>query len=84
MFKEDQTSVINGVLTNYTGFLQSRYINGTWGNQDPAFCSPLLNFTSCYLNSGGHETHEGSTWMYTLYVLYLASLTHYQILFRGY
>lgn len=43
-------------------------MNGTWGFQDPIFCSPLLNFTSCYLNPDGHETYEGSSWLYTTYV----------------
>ena len=69
MFKADQKSSIRGVDTNFTGFLQPRYPNGTWGYQDPIFCSPLLNFSSCYLNPDGHETYEGSAWMYTLYVL---------------
>lgn len=27
-----------------------------------------LQFTSCYLNADGHETYEGSSWLYTLYV----------------
>ncbi|KAJ5679915.1 secreted glycosidase [Penicillium macrosclerotiorum] len=67
MFKADQKSSINGVNTNFTGFLQPRYTNGTWGYQDPIFCSPLLNFTSCYLNPTGHETYEGSSWLYTFY-----------------
>ncbi|KAF7114568.1 hypothetical protein CNMCM5793_009213 [Aspergillus hiratsukae] len=68
MFKADQRSYINGVDTGFAGFLQPRYLNGTWGYQDPIFCSPLYNFTSCYLNPGGHETYEGSCWLYTFYV----------------
>ncbi|KAJ5135948.1 secreted glycosidase [Penicillium atrosanguineum] len=67
MFKANQKSSINGVDTGFTGFLQPRYMNGTWGSQDPSFCSPLLNFTSCYLNPTGHETYEGSAWLYTFY-----------------
>jgi putative alpha-1,2-mannosidase len=66
MFKADQKSSINGVDTGFTGFLQPRYMNGTWGFQDPSFCSPLMSFTSCYLNPTGHETYEGSAWLYTL------------------
>lgn len=62
MYKADQRS------RNYTGFLQPKFLNGTWGFQDPIFCSPLLNFTSCYLNPDGHETYEGSAWLYTFYV----------------
>jgi len=68
MFKPDQTSLLNGVDTGFKGFLQPRFQNHTWGFQDPIFCSPLLNFTSCYLNPQGHETYEGSSWMYTFYV----------------
>ncbi|GFF30772.1 uncharacterized glycosidase Rv0584 [Aspergillus udagawae] len=68
MFKADQRSYINGVDTGFAGFLQPRYLNGTWGFQDPIFCSPLYNFTSCYLNPAGHETYEGSCWLYTFYV----------------
>lgn len=68
MFKPDQKSIINGVDTGFVGFLQPRYLNGTFGYQDPILCSPLYNFTSCYLNPGGHETYEGSSWMYTLFV----------------
>ncbi|OGE49532.1 hypothetical protein PENARI_c021G10676 [Penicillium arizonense] len=67
VFKHDQKSSIKGVDTGFTGFLQPRYPNGTWAYQDPIFCSPLLNFTSCYLNPDGHETYEGSAWMYTFY-----------------
>ena len=73
MYKADQTSAMNPGLANETdtgfvGFLQPKYLNGTWGFQDPIFCSPLLNFTSCYLNPDGHETYEGSSWLYTFYV----------------
>ncbi|KAF7588324.1 hypothetical protein BBP40_005890 [Aspergillus hancockii] len=67
MFNENQRSSINGVDTGFTGFLQPRYLNGTWGYQDPIFCSPLMNFTSCYLDPNGHETYEGSCWLYTFY-----------------
>ncbi|KAK4930398.1 hypothetical protein LTR49_003139 [Elasticomyces elasticus] len=68
MYNPNQISTINGADTGFTGFLQPRYLNGTFGVQDPIFCSPLLNFTSCYLNPDGHETYEGSAWMYTFFV----------------
>ncbi|KAK5006359.1 hypothetical protein LTR28_006588 [Elasticomyces elasticus] len=68
MFNEAQNSSINGTDTGFTGFLQPKYMNGTWGFQDPIFCSPLLNFTSCYLNPDGHETYEGSAWLYSFFV----------------
>ena len=68
MFNPAQSSSINGTDTGFIGFLQPRFLNGTFGVQDPIFCSPLLNFTSCYLNPDGHETYEGSAWLYTFFV----------------
>lgn len=56
LFKADQTSFLNisqgnSPLENsgFSGFLMPRYLNGTFGFQDPALCSLMLNFTSCYL-----------------------------------
>jgi putative alpha-1,2-mannosidase len=54
--------------SGFQGFLQPRYLNGTFGYQDPAICTDLYNFTSCYLNPDGHETYEGGSWLYTFYV----------------
>ncbi|KAB8298599.1 hypothetical protein EYC80_000778 [Monilinia laxa] len=76
MYNPSQKSYVNGstnapnsiVDSGFTGFLQPRYLNGTFGYQDPTLCSPLYNFTSCYLNPNGHETYEGSSWMYTFFV----------------
>ncbi|KAJ4377563.1 hypothetical protein N0V83_000388 [Neocucurbitaria cava] len=68
MFKPDQRSIVNGVDTGFEGFLQPRYLNGTWGYQDPIFCSPLQEFTGCYLNPSGRETYEGPVWLYTFFV----------------
>ncbi|KAL4808123.1 glycosyl hydrolase family 92-domain-containing protein [Aspergillus unguis] len=68
VYKEDQSSSIDGVDTNYTGFLQPRLADGSWAYQDPIFCSPLLEFDACYLNANGHETYEGSCWLYTFFV----------------
>jgi putative alpha-1,2-mannosidase len=42
-------------------------MNGTWGYQDPIFCSPLLDFTGCYLNPSGRETYEGPVWLYSFF-----------------
>ncbi|KAG5950578.1 hypothetical protein E4U53_004814 [Claviceps sorghi] len=58
----------NLVDSGFQGFLQPRYLNGTFGYQDPAICTGLYNFTSCYLNPDGHETYEGGAWLYTFYV----------------
>lgn len=56
LFKEDQTSFLNISQSNaslqdsgFSGFLQPRYLNQTFGYQDPSLCSLLYNFTSCYL-----------------------------------
>lgn len=77
MFDADSRSRLNLTGTSDTtelvdsgfeGFLQPRYLNGTFGYQDPALCTHLFNFTSCYLNPGGHETYEGGAWLYTFYV----------------
>ncbi|KAL4865446.1 hypothetical protein BDV12DRAFT_149771 [Aspergillus spectabilis] len=68
VYREDQSSSINGVDTGFTGFVQPRNADGSWAYQDPIFCSPLMNFTSCYLNEDGHETYEGSCWLYTFFV----------------
>jgi putative alpha-1,2-mannosidase len=76
MYKADQTSMVSNTTghlnetidSGFVGFLQPRYLNGTFGFQDPSLCSPLYNFTSCYLDQDGHETYEGSSWMYTFYV----------------
>ncbi|KAF2743216.1 glycoside hydrolase family 92 protein [Sporormia fimetaria CBS 119925] len=67
MFKADQRSEINGVDSGFVGFLQPRYSNGSWGYQDPIFCSPLQEFTGCYLNPSGRETYEGPIWLYTFF-----------------
>jgi putative alpha-1,2-mannosidase len=67
MFNPEQRSAINGTDMGFQGFLQPRYMNGTWGYQDPIFCSPLLDFTGCYLNPSGRETYEGPIWLYTFF-----------------
>lgn len=74
MFDPDSRSELNlpdrpePVDSGFQGFLQPRYANGTFGWQDPALCTFLYNFTSCYLNPDGHETYEGGAWLYTFYV----------------
>ncbi|EED18887.1 alpha-1,2-mannosidase, putative [Talaromyces stipitatus ATCC 10500] len=66
IFKADQTSFINGTDTGFVGFFQPRYLNGTWGFQDPIACSPLTDF--CSLTSNPSETFESSVWEYQFYV----------------
>ncbi|TAQ88679.1 hypothetical protein B7494_g3014 [Chlorociboria aeruginascens] len=67
LFKADQKSFINGTDTGFTGFLQPRLQNGSFTFQDPVRCSPLLDPDSCYLDGGGGEFYEGSSWLYTFF-----------------
>jgi putative alpha-1,2-mannosidase len=64
LFKADQTSYINNQSTGFTGFFQPKYLNGTWGYQDPILCSPLDGF--CSLTTNPSETFESSVWEYQL------------------
>ena len=64
IYKADQTSFINGIDTGFTGFFQPKFLNGTWGFQDPIVCSPLDTF--CSLTSNPKETFEDSIWEYQL------------------
>lgn len=66
LWKKDQTSVINGKDTGFKGFFQPKYMNGTWGFQDPIACSALASF--CSLTTNPSETFEASIWQYLLYV----------------
>ncbi|TLD14556.1 hypothetical protein PspLS_11199 [Pyricularia sp. CBS 133598] len=71
LFDEKAGSILNMsnslVDTGFKGWLQPKYLNGTFGWQDPSFCQPINHFTSCYLNPTGHETYEGGSWLYTFY-----------------
>ncbi|GJC81351.1 putative secreted glycosidase ARB_07629 [Colletotrichum liriopes] len=62
LWKADQKSMINGTDTNFTGFFQPKYLNGTWGFQDPIACSNLAGF--CSLTTNPSETFEASIWQY--------------------
>lgn len=66
LFKSDQKSSIAGTDTGYIGFFQPKYMNGTWGYQDPIACSPLADF--CSLTSNPSETFESSAWEYMFFV----------------
>jgi putative alpha-1,2-mannosidase len=67
LFKEDQTSLYwNGTDTGFVGFFQSKYLNQTWGHQNPLNCSNLDEFTTCSLQNTGQETFESSIWEYGL------------------
>jgi predicted alpha-1,2-mannosidase len=66
LYKADQRSSINGRDTGFSGFFQPKYLNGTWGYQDPIACSPLAGF--CSLTSNPSETFESSCWEYMFFV----------------
>lgn len=64
LWREDQTSFIDGEDTGFVGFFQPKYLNGTWGFQDPIACSALSGW--CSLTSNPSETFEASIWQYLL------------------
>ncbi|KAI9717195.1 MAG: hypothetical protein M1828_007388 [Chrysothrix sp. TS-e1954] len=67
LYKANQTSKLpNGTDTGFTGFFQPKYLNGTWGHQDPILCSPIDSF--CSLTENPQETFEDSIWEYQFYV----------------
>ena len=75
LFREDQTSVVNGSDTGFKGFFQPKHLNGTWGYQDPMTCSNLdKSGRACSLTNDAAETFESSIWEYQLYA---SSLTQY-------
>ena len=71
IFKANQTSdLMNSTTsTGFTGFFQPKYLNGTWGFQDPLECSNIDTTTqACSLTNNGPETFESSIWEYQFYV----------------
>ncbi|KAG5949819.1 hypothetical protein E4U53_005733 [Claviceps sorghi] len=69
LYKADQTSLFpNGTNTGYTGFFQPKYLNQTWGFQDPLKCSNTDTKSVCSLQNSGPETFESSVWEYSLFV----------------
>ncbi|TWU75094.1 hypothetical protein ED733_006919 [Metarhizium rileyi] len=71
LWKDDQISVIKGKDTGFKGFFQPKYMNGTWGFQDPIACSTLASF--CSLTSNPSETFEASIWQYLFYIPHATS-----------
>lgn len=70
LFKADQESLIFGDDTGFVGWFQPRYLNGTFGYQDPLYCSnrdPNPN-SICSLQVNAGETFESSIWEYTFFV----------------
>ncbi|KAK2613064.1 hypothetical protein QQS21_000994 [Conoideocrella luteorostrata] len=71
LWKKDQTSIIKGQDTGFKGFFQPKYMNGTWGFQDPIACSSLATF--CSLTTNPSETFEASIWQYLFYIPHATS-----------
>ncbi|KAI1078141.1 glycoside hydrolase family 92 protein [Whalleya microplaca] len=53
--------------TQFQGFMQPRYRNGTWRYQNTRLCSPIYQQHVCYFDTQ-YDTYEGSPWLYTFYV----------------
>lgn len=67
LYKPDQMSYFwNGTDTGFVGFFEPRYLNKTWGYQNPLNCSNLDNYSVCSLQNNGAETYESSIWEYGL------------------
>ncbi|EFY97853.1 glycoside hydrolase family 92 protein [Metarhizium robertsii] len=69
LYKADQPSSLpDGTNTGFTGFFQPRYLNKTWGYQDPLKCSNTDARSVCSLQNSGPETFESSVWEYGFFV----------------
>ncbi|KAK3352403.1 glycoside hydrolase family 92 protein [Lasiosphaeria hispida] len=69
LYKEDQPSFWwNGTNTGFTGFFEPRFLNKTWGYQDPLNCSFPDQYSACSLQNTGRETFESSIWEYGFFV----------------
>ena len=69
IYKKDQTSdKFNGQNTGFVGFFQPKYLNETWGYQNPLKCSNLDDTSVCSLQNSGPETFESSIWEYGFFV----------------
>lgn len=68
LLRLNQSSELHGEDLGFDGVLQPRYFNGSWAFQHPLLCSPLLEPDACFLTMDGHETYEGSAWLYTFFV----------------
>lgn len=61
-------STNNAVLgSEFRGFLQPRFQNGTFSEQTARLCSPVYEQHVCYFDTR-HSTYEGSPWLYSFYV----------------
>lgn len=71
LFKPDQMSALfNHTWTGFVGFFQPKFLNETWGYQNPLHCSNIdKNPNSvCSLENNASETFESSIWEYSFFV----------------
>lgn len=67
LYKKDLASYYwNGTNTGFTGFFQPKYLNQTWGFQNPLTCSNIDSHRACFLPNNLQETYESSIWEYGL------------------
>ncbi|KAK7024945.1 alpha-1-2-mannosidase family protein [Favolaschia claudopus] len=67
----------NATNTGFSGFIQPRNADGSW-YFDPRYdlnnvfrpdhCSPVFGHFDCFLNTGGGEFYEASSWEYSWFV----------------
>lgn len=61
LYRSDQTSyTINGSDTGFTGFFQPKYLNQTWGFQNPLKCSNID--TDPNSSVSGHHKGRKRAW----------------------
>jgi putative alpha-1,2-mannosidase len=71
LFKRSQPShYFNGTDTGFVGFFQPKYLNETWGFQNPLKCSNIDHHpgVQCSLTADAAETFESSIWEYSFFV----------------
>lgn len=64
-YRDRATGSIQG--SEFLGFLQPRFRNGTFSEQTARLCSPVHEQHVCYFDTR-HSTYEGSPWLYSFYV----------------
>ena len=71
LFDPTQTSNLlnSSTSTGFMGFFQPKYLNQTFGFQDPLICSNTDDSgTACSLTNNAQETFESSIWEYQFFV----------------
>ncbi|KAI0968250.1 alpha-1,2-mannosidase-like protein [Xylaria arbuscula] len=64
-YRDQATGTTQG--SEFLGFLQPRFRNGTFSEQTARLCSPVYEQHVCYFDTG-YSTYEGSPWLYSFYV----------------